>query len=906
MKKIQFSTFALLSVSIFFFPIRVATAQYANANSMVRLVYFLPSDRPARPDRVAALRQLIKDTQTFFADEMERHGFDRKTFTIETDRTGEPLVHHVNGRFNDAYYCQQTVNKVWEELNNAFDNPQRIYFVAIDISIEILDGSCGGAKGYYEQRGKGFLIPASGHCFKLPIAAHELGHAFALEHDFRDNAYIMSYGSNPNSISKCAAEWLNAHGFFNNTSAQVNRDARIQMLAPTAAPPNGIRLRFEVNDVDRLHLAQLYLKPTLGDPTRDFKLDGCHLLDAESDTIEFVTSELVDPSQNEVTLQVIDKHGGMKRQTFPINIAHLLPPQKVVSIPDPNLAAAIRAAFGLAPRDAITDQAMYTLTWLNAWDRKITNIEGLKYATRLTGLDLGANRIKNYNQLAQLPKLRRLHLWNNNIKNLSELPQLPKLEFLDLNWNEIRDVGPLAGFINLKELWLQGNHLMDTSTLFQLHNGTFPSDEKVEITEERDNNGRAYTLLTFQSLDLKVRINPDVTVYRSLNAVQNARQTVTTTNMLVQEAVHPPMYWINTDTGTLHRLVGSKVENLAPSVKNATSLAVDVVNEKLYWTEQTGKNRGKIKRANLNGSNVQVIATLRDNAPNSIAVDTMRSMLYWTSSRDLIRRANLNGKQIRNLVQNLDSPEHIVVDVARAKLYWTETSGRIRRANLNGKRIQNIASDLDSISGIAISGNKLYWAEITGEGSGKIGRANLNGSNLRTLARLQSVPLNVAIDSVSKKLYWTDAGGNIRRANLNGRKIQNVVSGLTSPADLALGSSSEATAAPANSSLASSEIPTPDATSLFANYPNPFNPETWIPYQLAKPADVTLTIYAVDGTLIRTLVLAHQPAGPYHSKNRAACWDGRNAVGEPVASGIYFYTLTAGDFSATRKMLIRK
>ena len=98
----------------------------------------------------------------------------------------------------------------------------------------------------------------------------------------------------------------------------------------------------------------------------------------------------------------------------------------------------------------------------------------------------------------------------------------------------------------------------------------------------------------------------------------------------------------------------------------------------------------------------------------------------------------------------------------------------------------------------------------------------------------------------------------------------------------------------------------PKETLLLANYPNPFNPETWIPYQLAKPADVTLTIYAVNGKVVRRLILGHQPAGVYQNRSRAAYWDGRNAFGEPVASGVYFYTFTAGDFSATRKMSIRK
>ena len=98
----------------------------------------------------------------------------------------------------------------------------------------------------------------------------------------------------------------------------------------------------------------------------------------------------------------------------------------------------------------------------------------------------------------------------------------------------------------------------------------------------------------------------------------------------------------------------------------------------------------------------------------------------------------------------------------------------------------------------------------------------------------------------------------------------------------------------------------PKENALLPNYPNPFNPETWIPYRLAESAEVTLSIYSLNGNRVRTLALGHQPAGFYESRSRAAYWDGRNAIGERVASGVYFYTLTAGDFAATSKMLILK
>ena len=98
----------------------------------------------------------------------------------------------------------------------------------------------------------------------------------------------------------------------------------------------------------------------------------------------------------------------------------------------------------------------------------------------------------------------------------------------------------------------------------------------------------------------------------------------------------------------------------------------------------------------------------------------------------------------------------------------------------------------------------------------------------------------------------------------------------------------------------------PDTTALLANYPNPFNPETWIPYQLAHAADVTLTIYDIKGVLVRRLDLGHQMAGYYADRTKAAYWDGRNNLGESVGSGIYFYQLQTKDFSAMRKMVILK
>ena len=103
--------------------------------------------------------------------------------------------------------------------------------------------------------------------------------------------------------------------------------------------------------------------------------------------------------------------------------------------------------------------------------------------------------------------------------------------------------------------------------------------------------------------------------------------------------------------------------------------------------------------------------------------------------------------------------------------------------------------------------------------------------------------------------------------------------------------------------LDSAESPT--STKLHQNYPNPFNAETWIPFQLKEDADVAIRIYTATGQLVRTLDLGRKPAGFYLRKDMAAYWDGRNIAGEGLTSKLYFYTITAGTFSATKKMVIR-
>ena len=295
----------------------------------VRLIYFLPNDRQPQPDIDTKMDTLIKEVQQFYADQMESHGFGRKTFRFETDTTGKAVVHRMNGRFNSVHY-RNSLLILWPEIWKQFDRSRTIYLCALEMTGPFDDNVCG------LESGRTALIPASGLCFSLPVAAHELGHTFGLEHDFRDNTYIMSYGGRSNRLSECAAEWLEVHRYFNaKQSSQGAHKTTVQMSPPSlASPPNTIRLRFEVTDPDGLHQAQLFRQvpsaTNISLRREAPSLIACKRLTGTTSTVEFVTTELT-PADETVFLQFIDVHGNTSGKTFPIDITSLLTPPKTES-----------------------------------------------------------------------------------------------------------------------------------------------------------------------------------------------------------------------------------------------------------------------------------------------------------------------------------------------------------------------------------------------------------------------------------------------------------------------------------------------------------------------------------------------------------------------------------------------
>ncbi|MBC8458139.1 MAG: hypothetical protein H8D67_09115 [Deltaproteobacteria bacterium] len=154
-----------------------------------------------------------------------------------------------------------------------------------------------------------------------------------------------------------------------------------------------------------------------------------------------------------------------------------------------------------------------------------------------------------------------------------------------------------------------------------------------------------------------------------------------------------------------------------------------------------------------------------------------------------------------------------------------------------------------------------------------------------------------------------DGSGNLATITFQIKKIKNIHQSAILLSNLKFADSEGTLLAYLSQSqpMRLESIIIPKKTHLAQNYPNPFNPDTWIPYQLAFDGEVTITIYNQKGQVVRELHLGTKPAGMYFTKEIAAYWDGRNNHDEKVASGVYFYTLQAGDVKVTtRKMTIVK
>jgi len=260
--------------------------------------------------------------------------------------------------------------------------------------------------------------------------------------------------------------------------------------------------------------------------------------------------------------------------------------------------------------------------------------------------------------------------------------------------------------------------------------------------------------------------------------------------MISQASVAERVYW--TDIGTSPysiqsaNLDGSQVQGvITTGAWPAHDLEIDVYGLKMYWTDSDGC----IRRANLDGTDIEDIIT-GIYYPHGIALDLDAGKMYWTHSG--LHRANLDGSASEFLVDpsTTYAAHDVELDTSAGKMYWTMIiPGWIQRANLDGTNMEDVLTGLATPTGIAldVQAGKIYWTETPTSGTNRIRRANLDGSGAEDLVQSGLRIQGLALDLVAGKIYWTNyATGTIHRANLDGSGVEDLVTGLSAPLAIAL------------------------------------------------------------------------------------------------------------------------
>ena len=538
----------------------------------------------------------------------------------------------------------------------------------------------------------------------------------------------------------------------------------------------------------------------------------------------------------------------------------------------------------------------------------ISDLTLLAELTQLQWLSLVNNLISDVSPLAELTGLEHLNLDANVISDVSSLAKLTRLEVLYLENNAISNVLPLAGFKNLERLDLRNNAISDFSPLDGLPDKTFV---RMDGNPGFPSGGPKITGPWLWAIVPGTRLD-DRTDFLSRATGGAATELKVATNGATEGKAVGKRKWalhhlsatqrnnINRMTDSLgwgkgeeiydHIVYGSVILD-SPEEQQTTMLvgsddAVKVwlngeLVHKAYVARGAGDYQDFFPVTLKQGKNVLLVAL--DNhghggfsgffgfTPDT-KYEVFQPSINFTFSTDATQVKTGDTFTVLMKTENADNlagwQTDIVFNRAVLKAAAPVTEGDFLKQGDGRTFFQ--AGTIHNTTG-----------KITG-----IKAVQLTKGKMTRQGTLFSVRFTAIANGESQLRV-----DNFQAGSSRGEKIN------ATPPEITVTVGSNAPAAPS--------LP-PDETALLHNYPNPFNPETWIPYHLAEPADVTIRIYAASGVLVQTLSLGYQPAGIYQYRSRAAYWDGKNAVGESVASGIYFYTLTAGNFTATRKMLIMK
>ena len=558
---------------------------------------------------------------------------------------------------------------------------------------------------------------------------------------------------------------------------------------------------------------------------------------------------------------------------------------------------------------------LMNLEGLHLGDTNVSDISALARLTNLEWLHLYDTNVSDISALARLTNLRELNLSNTNVSDISALARLTNLEWLHLYKTNVSDISPLANLTKLKTLELRGCPLSQASYK--------------HIAAMRQRGIEVYApsnpMVIIDGLSIAPgKIIPDKGGNAFIHFEQYDKTCGPTSLLMVlhyygKNATMEDLW----DEGGIHTVIaGTTPSEMRQALNglgvpafyfNETSTDYNPFNYLRYYIRENHPPCILVRYPNAAWHWVVVVGYDTSDDTYLIADPNHSDGFYWLSYADLdeywSNRMSEDSDDTgfsgwfqdfgANVVTN---PYTMIVPKSGASEssfhegLWTELQVHEQYGEIR-----------------ATLGTTPVGALIEGFGKliGKAEEFNLSTRDWQGLVTfdkpfdrysVSTVKLN-SFGGIAKLTDHTRVGNY--RVNLWGRIEDGLAIRGRMWVFVRTFRNEKSPAAPSQVTL--TRLPEPPAeTSLLPNYPNPFNPETWIPYQLSKPAEVNVSIYSADGKLVRRLDLGQMPSGVYRSRARAAYWDGRNATGEPVASGIYFYTLQAGDFIATRKMVIRK
>ena len=917
----------------------------------VRMIYFLPNDRPFRQEVVDSMKVAIRRVQTFYAEQMQAHGYGNRTFLIETDAQGEPLVHRVDGRHSDSHYIGRTYWTMYDELEQRFDFERNIYLIVLDNSTDLI-GNAGGIGGDRGKSSGSASVPGSVH---FETVAHELGHAFGLHHDFRDGSYIMSYGSRPDRLSACHAEFLSVHPYFNpKIPIEEGPPPTIELISPRTYPAGSESVPIQLKVADSQGLHQVILVAS-AEPS-GITVKACRGLSGERDAVvEFEydgdvpsadgsshVSSVSDLIAHPLHIQVVDSEGDVTRTNFmlvevsPYLIAtlegHTEEVASVAFSPDGTLLASGSRDGTVKLWDVPTERQIATLP-----DKQPTSVA---FSPDGKTLAVGTGRWDNTVELWDMATRERIATLGHGgfDKAVSFSPDGKTLA-----------VGTWDGTYTVK-LW----DVATQERIATLGHGakvcavSFSPDGTLLASGLRDGTVKLWDMATQERIATlghgaevcAVSFSPDGTLLAS--GLRDG--TVKLWDMATRERIATLGHGGGVNAVSFSASDGAL---LASGSWDGTVILWDVLTRKkivTFWhtdgitsmsfspdgtTLAAGGWDGTILLWNVSqwsGSRPHtVVKTSGDGQERPASTQLAAPFVVSVLDQD---GSSLAGVTVSfsvtagggMLSSTTDANPCTVASSTSSTTATTDANGRAATrltlsSDLGTNTVEATVEGLEPVTFTATAAEQAMPHSLTKVcGDSQEGMASEQLAE--SLVVLVSDENGAAMAGVVVSFTVTAGGGTLSAAtattDANGRAatrltlgsdagtntVSATVEGLESVTFTATGQESPF-ASLFDLFQSGKLVALPDSPQLAQNAPNPFNSQTVLSYFLHAPGPAHVEVFALNGQRVAVLRQGPQQAG-YHRLR----WNGRDDAGRPVASGMYLYRLVTDEGVLTRKLML--